>query len=360
MGPAPPADLVSLFDFQVMQMQVQNVKELSPKQLEDAVLKIGESTYRTGQIGRWLYQKYAGSYDDMTDLSTKLRNELRNVLPINKTLHLIKEQLSLDGTIKYLFRLNDNSRIESVLIPEKKRLTLCISSQVGCALGCKFCLTATVGKIRNLSTAEIIDQVLYVNSARKRPVTNIVFMGMGEPLDNLDNLVRSIELLTDKRCFGMSPKKITVSTSGLAAQIREFGKRVSVNLSISLNASNDETRSEIMPVNRKYPIGKLIASAVKYPLPKRKLLTFEYVLLRGVNDSDLNASELAALLQGLNVKVNLIPYNEAHPLPYKTPDAERVLSFQKILMNANVNAKIRKNRGRDILAACGQLASGYS
>ncbi len=343
-----------------MQMQVQNIKELSPNKLEEAILDIGEKSYRAGQIGRWLYQKYISNYDDMTDLSVGLRNKLRNVLPINRTLHLVKEQLSRDGTIKYLFMLNDGNRIESVLIPDKKRFTLCVSSQVGCALGCKFCLTATVRRIRNLNTAEIIDQVLYVNSVRSKPITNIVFMGMGEPLDNLDNLVSSIQILTDKRCFGISPRKITVSTSGLVDQIEELGKRVSVNLSISLNASNDGTRSDIMPVNKKYPIRQLLTAAVKYPLPKRKLLTFEYVLLKGVNDSDFDASALAVLLKGLNVKVNLIPYNESHPLPYNSPDADRVLNFQKILMNSHINAKIRKNRGRDILAACGQLASGYS
>ncbi len=341
-------------------MQVQNIKELSPNKLEEAILDIGEKSYRAGQIGRWLYQKYISNYDDMTDLSVGLRNKLRNVLPINRTLHLVKEQLSRDGTIKYLFMLNDGNRIESVLIPDKKRLTLCVSSQVGCALGCKFCLTATVRRIRNLNTAEIIDQVLYVNSVRSKPITNIVFMGMGEPLDNLDNLVSSIQILTDKRCFGISPRKITVSTSGLVDQIEELGKRVSVNLSISLNASNDGTRSDIMPVNKKYPIRQLLTAAVKYPLPKRKMLTFEYVLLKGVNDSDFDASALAVLLKGLNVKVNLIPYNESPPLPYNSPDADRVLNFQKILMNSHINAKIRKNRGRDILAACGQLASGYS
>jgi len=296
----------------------------------------------------------------MTDLSVGLRNKLRNILPINRTLHLIKEQLSRDGTIKYLFRLNDGNRIESVLIPEKKRLMLCVSSQVGCALGCKFCLTATVRRIRNLNTAEIIDQVLYVNSVRNMPITNVVFMGMGEPLDNLNNLVCSIQILTDKRCFGISPRKITVSTSGLVDQIEELGSRVSVNLSISLNASNDETRNDIMPINKKYPIRKLLTAAGKYSLPKRKLLTFEYVLLRGVNDSDFDATALAVLLKGLNVKVNLIPYNELHPLPYKSSDSDRVLSFQKILMNAHIDTKIRKNRGRDILAACGQLASDYS
>jgi len=340
-------------------MQIQNIKELSPKQLEDAVVEMGEQPYRAKQIGKWLYQKYVNSYDDMTDLSLDLRNELSNLLPLNNSVKLIKEQLSSDGTIKYLFNLSDGNRIETVLIPEDKRLTLCVSSQVGCALGCRFCLTGTVGRIRNLNTAEIIDQILFVNSTLEKPVTNIVFMGMGEPLDNLDNLVNSVQLLTDERCLGMSPKRITVSTSGLVPQIDELGKKVSVNLSISLNASNDKTRDEIMPINRKYPIKKLINAAFKFPMPKRKLLTFEYVLLGNINDSDRNASELVNLLSGFNCKINLIPFNEAHPLTYKCPDADRVLKFQKILTDAGINAKIRKNRGRDILGACGQLAAEY-
>ena len=340
-------------------MQVQNIKELSPEQLEDAVVEMGEKPFRARQIGKWLYQKYVNSYDQMTDLSLELRDELTSILPLNISIELISEQLSSDGTVKYLFKLIDGNRIETVLIPEGKRFTLCVSSQVGCALGCQFCLTGTVGRIRNLNTAEIIDQVLYINSKLHKPISNIVFMGMGEPLDNLDNLVNSIQILTDERCIGMSPKRVTVSTSGLVPQIIELGKKVSVNLSISLNASNDETRDNIMPINRKYPINKLVNAALKFPLPKRKLLTFEYVLLSQINDSDQNASELVKLFRGLNCKINLIPFNEADPLPFNSPDQNRVLSFQKILTDAGINAKIRKNRGRDILGACGQLAANY-
>ena len=340
-------------------MQVQNIKELSPEQLEDAVVEMGEKPFRARQIGKWLYQKYVNSYDQMTDLSLELRDELTSILPLNISIELISEQLSSDGTVKYLFKLIDGNRIETVLIPEGKRFTLCVSSQVGCALGCQFCLTGTVGRIRNLNTAEIIDQVLYINSKLHKPISNIVFMGMGEPLDNLDNLVNSIQILTDERCIGMSPKRVTVSTSGLVPQIIELGKKVSVNLSISLNASNDETRDHIMPINRKYPINKLVNAALKFPLPKRKLLTFEYVLLSQINDSDQNASELVKLFRGLNCKINLIPFNEADPLPFNSPDQNRVLSFQKILTDAGINAKIRKNRGRDILGACGQLAANY-
>ena len=295
----------------------------------------------------------------MTDLSFETRDKIKSVFNIESSVKVIEEQKSTDGTVKYLFELSDSNRIESVVIPEKKRNTLCISSQVGCALGCRFCLTGTVGKIRDLDTSEIVDQYLFVSNRLESPVTNIVFMGMGEPLDNLERVVDSIEILTDKNSIGMSPKRITVSTSGLVPAINELGKRISVNLSISLNASNDRTRNAVMPINRKYPIKKLIDTAVKYPLPGRKTLTFEYVLLNGVNDSRENAYEVVKLLRGVDCKVNLIPFNEAFPLPYKTPEKETVYEFQKILENAKINAKIRKSRGRDILGACGQLAAKY-
>ena len=340
-------------------METNQLKDLSPKQLEDFVSGIGEKPYRARQIAKWLYQKYANSYEEMTDLSVELRDKLHEMLPLGPSLELAREDQSEDGTVKYLFELHDGSRIETVLIPESRRNTLCVSSQVGCALGFTFCLTGTVGRIRNLATSEIVDQVLFVNSRLPSKISNIVFMGMGEPLDNLENLVNSISILTDKQFFGMSPRRITVSTSGLVPKISELGERMSVNLSISLNASNDKVRNELMPINKKYPISALIRTAMGFPLPKRKLVTFEYVLISGVNDSDENAEELAELLKRLKCKINLIPFNEAHPLPYKTPGRERVLRFQKILTDSGINAKIRKNRGRDILGACGQLAADY-
>lgn len=340
-------------------MQVKKIRDFSPKKLESFIVELGEKPFRARQVCKWLYQKDAVSFDEMTDLSIETRGKIKSVFDIEPTLKIIEEQKSTDGTLKYLFELSDSNRIESVIIPEKKRLTLCISSQVGCALGCKFCLTGTVGKIRNLDTSEIIDQYLFISSRLPGPITNIVFMGMGEPLDNIERVIDTIEILTDKNAIGMSSKRITVSTSGLVSGINELGKRISVNLSISLNASNDNTRNEVMPINKKYPIRKLINSAVKYPLPGRKTLTFEYVLLKGVNDSVKNAHEVVELLKGINCKINLIPFNEAYPLPYNTPEMNKVYEFQKILENAKINAKIRKSRGRDILGACGQLAAKY-
>jgi 23S rRNA (adenine2503-C2)-methyltransferase len=336
-----------------------NIKDLSPAELEEFVSGKGIQPYRARQIGKWVYVRGVSSFDEMTDLSKDLRETLRTAFTAGDSLELAGEQVSKDGTRKYLFRLADGNQIESVLIPDKKRNTLCMSSQAGCALGCTFCLTGTVGKIRNLKPSEIIDQYLIVNRLTYDSVTNIVFMGMGEPLDNLDNLVRALENLMDRNALALSPKRITVSTSGIVPKIKELGERISVNLAVSLNAPTDEIRNEIMPINKRYPIKELLKASVKFPVPPRKALMFEYVLLSGVNDSDKDAYDLGNLLGGINCKLNLIPFNEAHPLPYKSPSMERVLRFQEIVISFGINVRIRKNRGRDILGACGQLAAKY-
>jgi 23S rRNA (adenine2503-C2)-methyltransferase len=336
-----------------------NIKDLCPQELEDLVRGFGEEAYRARQIGKWIYRKDANSFNQMTDLPKRFIDTLNNSFLLNQSLVLLDERLSSDGTKKYLFQLSDGRRIESVLMPEIGRCTLCISTQVGCALGCTFCLTGTVGKIRDLNASEIIDQYLLINKFNSRCVTNLVFMGMGEPLDNLENTVRALKTFTHKDFSGISPKKITVSTSGLVPQLRELGKRISVNLSVSLNAPLDELRSKLMPINRRYPIESLIKASGDFPMPNRKDLTFEYVLIKGLNDSDKIARTLGRLLKGMRCKVNLIPFNEVSPLPYETPSRERVLSFQSILVSYGINARIRKNRGRDILGACGQLAASY-
>jgi 23S rRNA (adenine2503-C2)-methyltransferase len=339
-------------------MESINLKDLSPDELEEFVANMGEKPYRARQLGKWMYRKRTTSFDDMTDLPKGFRQTLGQSAFIS-SLRLIEERVSRDGTKKYLFELSDGNRVESVLIPDGKRSTLCISSQVGCALGCTFCLTGRVGRIRNLKPSEILDQFLQVSGLNHEPVTNIVFMGMGEPLDNLENTVRALQTFTHPDYIGFSPKKITVSTSGLVPKIRELGERISVNLSVSLNAPKDELRDKIMPINRKYPINKLLEEVKRFPMPNRKLLTFEYVLLRGINDSDRDARELGELLKGIRCKVNLIPFNEAPPLPYESPLEERVFQFQRILIAYGLDVRIRKNRGRDILGACGQLAAAY-
>ncbi|MCI0453650.1 MAG: 23S rRNA (adenine(2503)-C(2))-methyltransferase RlmN [Candidatus Dadabacteria bacterium] len=339
-------------------MNVVNIKDLSPKELEDFIINLGEKPYRAVQLAKWVYKRRVTSFDEMTDLPNGLRAGLGVVAKISY-LKPPLERVSSDGTKKYVFELFDGNRIESVLIPENGRATLCVSTQVGCALDCTFCLTGRIGRIRNLDPSEILDQYIGVNNLNNQSITNIVFMGMGEPLDNLESTVKALKTFTNPDFIGFSPKKITVSTSGIVPKIKELGEQISVNLSVSLNAARDDLRDEIMPINKRYPIKELIEESARFPIPKRKTLTFEYVLIENVNDSDEDARRLGELLMGVKCKVNLIPFNEADPLPYKSPAEERVFGFQKALISYGINVRIRKNRGRDILGACGQLAADY-
>jgi 23S rRNA (adenine2503-C2)-methyltransferase len=336
-----------------------NIKDFDPAELEGFIFELGEKPYRAKQIGTWIFAKSVYDFSQMTDLSLSFREKLRESAEIKSTLTLVDEKESVDGTKKYLFELFDGNKIESVLIPEGRRNTLCISSQVGCAMGCTFCLTARVGKIRNLSCSEIVDQYLAVNKLNGGSITNIVYMGMGEPLDNLENTVRSLNIFTDPNYIGISPKRITVSTSGLVNKIKELSQKISVNLSVSLNAPSNAMRNEIMPVNKRFPISSLLEECKRFPIPKRKYLTFEYVIIKDLNDSRQNALELAKLLKGIKCKINLIPFNEAYPISYKTPPLQRVLDFQEILCSYGLNVRIRKSRGSDILGACGQLVASY-
>ena len=336
-----------------------NIKDFDPSELEGFIFELGEKPFRAKQISTWIFAKGVNNFSDMTDLSLSFREKLEQLAEIRSTLTLIDQKVSVDGTKKYLFELFDGNKIESVLIPDKKRNTLCISSQVGCAMGCTFCLTARVGKIRNLSCSEIVDQYLAVNQLNDGSITNIVYMGMGEPLDNLDNTIRSINIFTNSNYIGLSPKRITVSTSRLVNKIRELGEKININLSVSLNAPTDAIRNEIMPVNKRFPIATLLDECKSFPILRRKYLTFEYVLIKDLNDSLKNATELGKLLKGIKCKINLIPFNEASPITYKTPEIQKVLDFQKILTSFGLNVKIRKSRGSDILGACGQLAATY-
>ncbi|TDJ06638.1 MAG: 23S rRNA (adenine(2503)-C(2))-methyltransferase RlmN [Deltaproteobacteria bacterium] len=336
-----------------------NIKDFDPAELEGFISELGEKPFRAKQIGTWIFAKSVCKFSEMTDLSLSFREKLEQSAEIKSTLTLTCEKESIDGTKKYLFELFDGNKIESVLIPEGRRNTLCISSQVGCAMGCTFCLTARVGKIRNLSCSEIVDQYLTINKLNGGSITNIVYMGMGEPLDNLENTIRSIRVFTNSNYIGLSPKRITVSTSGLVNKIKELGEKININLSVSLNAPSDAIRSEIMPINKRFPISTLLEECKRFPILKRKYLTFEYVIIKDLNDSIRDANELAKLLKGIKCKINLIPFNEADPISYKTPPVQRVLDFQKILSSYGLNVKIRKSRGADILGACGQLAASY-
>ncbi len=318
---------------------------------------LGQEKYRAAQAMRWIYQGLSVSFDPMTNFSKKLREQLSATAQIGRlnTLQIFRSE---DGVKKFLFGLDDGSRIESVYIPTEDHDTLCVSTQVGCAMGCRICRTGKMGFTRNLTSGEIVGQLLEVR--RQIPdsaVTNVVLMGMGEPLANFSNTVRAIKIMTNPNGPQISWRHLTVSTSGLVPQMFELGQSVRVKLAVSLNAVSDEVRSLIMPINQKYPLYELISAMRDFPLPKRDRLTIEYVMIRGLNDSDSDARMLVKLLNPIRAKVNLIPFNDESFTEFKTPAPGRVAAFQDVLMSKSLIAIIRKSRGRDILAACGQLAS---
>ncbi|NWF93120.1 MAG: 23S rRNA (adenine(2503)-C(2))-methyltransferase RlmN [Syntrophaceae bacterium] len=334
-----------------------DLKSLSPPQLEDLIRSFGKERYRSLQILRWLYQKSVHSIDEMTNLSKRFREELSKVGFIS-ALHPLRVEQAKDGTRKFLFELEDGHRIESVLIPDRKRLTLCVSTQVGCALGCRFCLTGKMGFKRNLISSEILNQILSVRETLtdETPITNIVLMGMGEPLANYANTLRAIQLMTHPDAFKFSSRRITLSTVGLIPELEQLAKeRISFRLAISLNASDEETRSHLMPINRRYPLGKVLEVCRNFPLRPRTRITFEYVLIAGINDSSADAKRLFRILRGIPSKVNLIPLNEAPGIPFKRPPEEKIRQFQEILMAGGMTAIVRASKGAEISAACGQL-----
>ncbi len=331
------------------------------EELKEQPIFSEEKPFRIKQLLRWVYTKLEFDFGNMTDLSKEFRGKLKEnvkIIPLEK----INEIHSFDGTTKYAFRLNDGFAIESVLIPMNEgKVTFCISSQVGCAMGCKFCKTATMGLLKNLKVSEIVGQVLLLKKFAKlkeKQKFNIVFMGMGEPLNNLKNVLKAIDILTDEKMMDLSPRRITVSTSGIIDGIKKLGEYPKkVRLAISLNAPDDSLRERIMPVNRGNNLKDLIRVLKDYPLPKRDRITFEYVMLKDFNDKKEHALKLYNLLKGLKYKINLIPFNPFPESKYKKPDEKTVLEFQKVLTDRGVNAIIRKSKGEDISAACGMLAS---
>lgn len=341
-----------------MTMERVFIKDFPLDALETWVQGIGERSFRARQIFRHLYNRLIRSWDECSDLSKAFRTQLEYGTRLN-AVETVQTEDATDGTRKFLFRLTDGQPIESVLIPEPPRLTACLSSQVGCALGCRFCLTGTMGFKRNLSTAEIVDQLVHMQQAvgPDRRITNIVFMGMGEPLANEEALLRALRILMEPAGFGFSHRRVTVSTVGLVPQMARLGRESPVNLAVSLHAADDETRSRLMPINRKYPLAALMDACRAYPMPSRKRITFEYILLKEVNDRAEDARRLVRLLSSVRCKVNLIPFNPHPDLPFERPSEERVLAFQDILQQAHLTATIRQSRGADIRAACGQLAA---
>ena len=338
-----------------------DLKGLDAPETEKWAVTNGLEAYRSRQIRQWIFKKFAVSFEEMTDLAKPLRATIKEKARINH-LERVKTQVSKDGTEKYLFKLADGLHIESVLIPARDHLTLCISSQVGCAMGCLFCLTATQGLKRNLTSSEIIDQVIHVRRSLKNPekLTNIVFMGMGEPLANYDEVMRATKNLISDDGMNFSHRKVTLSTCGLVPQIEKMGRDTTLNLAISLNAADDETRSMLMPVNKTYPLDELIAACRDFPLPNRRMITFEYILIAGINDRDRDALNLVKCLSGLRAKINLIPLNALSISDMHPPSPEKIIHFQEILLRNHFTAIIRKSRGQDILAACGQLSGAIS
>jgi 23S rRNA (adenine2503-C2)-methyltransferase len=326
--------------------------------------QLGQRPFRARQLYKWLHQRGETDLERMTDLPAAFRERLRaeaDLVPLRVDL----EQRSIDGTVKYRFRTADDRLIESVYMPSADRRTLCVSTQVGCAMACRFCMTGTLGLLRNLTTAEIVSQVHVVNRrvaleeglTTSRPLTNLVFMGMGEPLHNFENLKAALGILQSEEGPNFSHRHITVSTVGLVPMIERLGTETDVKLAISLNASHDAQRSELMPVNRKWNIEALLDACRRFPLRQGRRITFEYVLLRGVNDADEDARRLVELLRDVPAKVNLIPYNENPGLGFASTGEARAEAFREILASGHVAAFIRANRGRDIAAACGQLAN---
>jgi 23S rRNA (adenine2503-C2)-methyltransferase len=330
-----------------------DIKNLTIEELTDFLGGLGKERFRARQIMRWIYGRGATSFAEMTDLAKSLRAELEERTVISTLVPEAVEE-SRDGTRKYLFRLVDGESVEAVRIPmEGGRATLCISTQVGCAMGCVFCLTGTFGLVRNLTTAEIVNQVCAVLA--EGPINNIVLMGMGEPLHNLENVIKALRLFYLTEGLNFSPRKVTLSTAGLVPQMLELGARIRVNLAVSLNATTDEVRSRLMPVNRRYPLAELMAACRTYPLQPRQRITFEYILIRDVNDSDQDARRLVKLLHGIRAKINLIPYNEHPASSFRAPSEERIEAFQSYLLSRNMVAVRRASKGQDISAACGQL-----
>ena len=324
--------------------------------------EMGQPAFRAAQVYNWLFHKNALSFQEMTDLPKDLRNALAESYSISDLVPE-KTQVAQDKTKKLLFRLADGERIESVLIPERDHWTLCASTQVGCRMGCAFCLTGASGFVRDLAPVEITGQVQAAArlTALEDPdgpqVTNIVFMGMGEPLNNLDNLLEALRVIADPRGLAFAWRRVTVSTVGLVPELNRLVRKAKIRLAISLNAPDDRIRSRIMPVNRRYPLQDLLAACRELPLRPGERITFEYVLLQGLNDSPDQAHQLVRLLKPLShrAKVNLIPFNPHPGSEFQRPDMETVEAFRNILIQANLTVMVRRSMGRDISAACGQL-----
>jgi 23S rRNA (adenine2503-C2)-methyltransferase len=335
---------------------MRNFFDLTIQELEHLIADLDPRSFRVDQVLRWVYKMGAASCDEMTNIPADLRQSLSNLLDLNP-IRMLSSYTADDGTIKFLYILQDGAMIESVLMPEEEHHTLCVSTQAGCAMSCAFCETGKSGPVRNLTMGEILAQVVYAfrHLGNRLKLRNLVFMGMGEPLRNLDAVLPALGVILNKRALDFSARRITVSTCGWVPGIERLAAEgLDVNLAVSLNATDDKTRSRIMPVNRKFPIHRLMEVVRRYPLKTRRRITFEYVLMDHVNDSTEDAVRLADLLAGIPSKVNIISCN-TNSSALKAPPEERTRAFQETLLNRGVMATLRKSRGDQIMAACGQL-----
>ena len=338
---------------------------LNRDELRDFMVSLGEKPYRSQQLYEAIYRRRVTGFEGMTELPKTLRRIL-DENAIVAGIRIDNVFVSSDGTRRFLLKLGDGSEVESVFMPEERRDTICISSQAGCPLACSFCMTGVMGLKRNLTAGEIAAQVVIVlNQVYGELVetphrTNIVMMGMGEPLLNYDNVMKSVRLFADQAGLNIAPRRVTLSTAGIAPRIYDLATEdIRPRLAISLTAPTDELRNRLFPINRKYPLADLMGACRAYPLGARERLTFEYVMLAGVNDSDSDARELVRLLSAVRAKVNLIPHNPAPELPYQSSSMDRIIAFQKVLTDARLPSFIRRPRGQDISAACGQLAARH-
>ncbi len=339
-----------------------NLLGLDRPAMQDYFSEIGEKTFRASQITKWIHQLGVTDFDQMSNLSKALRAELHEKAVIRMP-EVALDELSRDGTRKWVLQLEDGNRIETVFIPESDRGTLCVSSQVGCALDCSFCSTGRQGFNRNLSSAEIISQLWLANkllNEEKKPgrkITNVVLMGMGEPLLNFDNVVSAVRVMMDDFAYGLSKRRVTVSTAGVIPAMDRIGDLLDMRLAVSLHATNDELRNELVPLNKKYPLKELMAACRRFidKQSSRSRITFEYVMLDGINDQPEHARELIKLLKGIPTLMNLIPFNPFPGSGYRSSPASQIERFSDILMRADMTTVVRRTRGDDIDAACGQL-----
>ncbi len=332
-----------------------NLMDLDRKGFETFVESLGHKAFNGRNVMKWIHKHGVTDFDAMTDVSKKLRSQLQESAYIEIP-EIIFEQPALDGTMKWLLELPDGQRIETVFIPEGERATLCVSSQVGCALDCSFCSTAQQGFNRNLTTAEIIGQLWRVTHEMQQPLSNVVMMGMGEPLANFDAVVAAMNLMQDDMCYMLSRHRVTLSTSGIVPALNKLREVSNVSLAVSLHAPNNELRNQLVPINQKYPLEELLPACKAYLRgEKRRKITWEYVMLDGINDTDKHARELMRLLEGVPSKINLIPFNPFPGTGYKASPRERIDKFRERLVRSGLVVVTRKTRGEDIDAACGQL-----